>query len=88
MPNRTSTWQPNSMLRPVVKVHMVNKQGGYEGDAQWDVVDQTATMNQLTCCTIHNIKQHMEITIEIHPTKSLHNAKYVKNGREANIPKY
>ena len=35
---QTSTQQSNHKLRPAVKVHMVNEQQVYEGDAHWDVV--------------------------------------------------
>ena len=38
---KPSTQPPKQKLRPVVKVHMVNEQGDYEGDAHWDVVDNS-----------------------------------------------
>ena len=38
---KTSTQQSNHKLRPVVKVHMVNEQGDCEGDAHWDVVENS-----------------------------------------------
>ena len=39
--NKTSTQSSKQKLRPVVKVHMVNEQGDYEGDAHWDVVENS-----------------------------------------------
>ena len=36
--NKTSMQSSKQKLRPVVKDHMVNEQGDYEGDAHWDVV--------------------------------------------------
>ena len=39
--NKISTQPSKHKLRPVVKVHMVNKQGDYEGDAKWDVVENS-----------------------------------------------
>ena len=39
--NKTSTQPSKHRLRPVVKVHMVNEQGDYEGDAHWDVVENS-----------------------------------------------
>ena len=38
-PNKTSAQQSNHNMRPVVKVYMVNKQGDYEEDTQWDGVE-------------------------------------------------
>ena len=38
---KTSTQQSNHQLRPVFKVHMVNEQGDCEGDAHWDVVENS-----------------------------------------------
>ena len=40
-PNKTSANQSSHKLRPVVKFHMVNKQGDYEGDVHWDVVENS-----------------------------------------------
>ena len=40
-PNKTSTQPSKHKLMPVVKVHMVNEQGDYEGDAHWDVVENS-----------------------------------------------
>ena len=39
--NKPSTQPSKQKLRPVVKVHMVNEQGDYEGDAHWDVVENS-----------------------------------------------
>ena len=39
--NKPSTQPPKQKLRPVVKVHMVNEQSDYEGDAYWDVVENS-----------------------------------------------
>ena len=39
--NKPSTQPSKQKLRPVVKVHMVNEQGDHEGDAHWDVVENS-----------------------------------------------
>ena len=39
--NKTSIQSSKQKLRPVVKVHMVNEEGDYEGDAHWDVVENS-----------------------------------------------
>ena len=39
--NKTSMQSSKQRLRPVVKVHMVNEQGDYEGDAHWDVAENS-----------------------------------------------
>ena len=39
--NKTSIQPSKHKLRPVVKVHMENEQGDYEGDAHLDVVENS-----------------------------------------------
>ena len=39
--NKTPAQLSNHKLRPVVKVHIVNEQGNYEGDAHWDLVENS-----------------------------------------------
>ena len=39
--NKTPTQESNQKLRPIVKVYKVNEQGDCEGDAHWDVVENS-----------------------------------------------